>query len=189
MSDAPHDEVRDELAALAAAIARAEPASDEDREQLVQLGQRLTLLIQMLIGRGVLRPNDARILELFGQSSARPRVRLAMVRDKHAIAGPAIDCAAHLHLCHARCCTFRVTLSEAEVRDGGLRWDLEEPYLLARQGDGYCTHLRGDGGGCECYGDRPATCREYDCREDRRVWLDYEARIPAPMPDGVEPRF
>lgn len=189
MTEPPTDDAADEIASLAAAIARVEPASFEDREQLVQLRKRLELLVEMLIGRGVLRKNDARILGLFGASAARPRVRLAVVRDKHAIVGPEIDCAAHLHLCHARCCSFRVELDPVEVREGRLGWDLEEPYLLARGGDGYCTHLRGDGGGCDCYVDRPATCRTYDCREDRRVWIDYQARIPAPMPEGVDPRF
>ena len=183
------DDVRDEVAAIAEGVARIEPRTSDELEELRRVAMRLTLLVEMLIGRGVLRKNDGRILDLFGRSAARPRVRLAVVRDKHAITGPAIDCAAHLHLCHARCCSFQVELDPVEVRAGTLRWNLEEPYLLERVDDGYCAHLGRDGGGCECYGDRPATCREYDCREDRRVWLDYEARIPAPMPAGVRARY
>jgi hypothetical protein len=165
--------------------------ADDPADEIAKLTRRLDLLIEMLIGRGVLQKNDARILKLAGESAARPHVKLNVIRDKHAVVSPDIDCAAHLHLCQGRCCSFRVRLDANEVREGRLRWDLEEPYLLDRARDGYCTHLRpsGDGGGCECYEDRPATCREYDCREDRRVWLDYEKRIPAPMPEGVTPRF
>jgi hypothetical protein len=163
--------------------------ADDPDDEIAKLTRRLDLLVEMLIGRGVLQKNDSRILRLAGESAARPHVKLAVIRDKHAVVSPDIDCAAHLHLCHARCCTFRVRLDPVEVRDGRLRWDLEDPYLLERRRDGYCTHLREDGGGCECYDDRPATCREYDCREDKRVWLDYEQRIPAPMPEGVRARY
>jgi hypothetical protein len=30
-------------------------------------------------------------------------------------------------------------------------------------------------------------CRGYDCREDRRIWLDFEKRIPAPDLAAVVP--
>ena len=72
-----------------------------------------------------------------------------------------------------------------DVREGKLRWDLHEPYMLGRAEDGYCTHLQ-DGGMCECYGERPATCREYDCRADARVWLDWDKKIPAPLPPVIK---
>jgi hypothetical protein len=164
--------------------------ADDPADEIAKLTRRLDLLVEMLIGRGVLQKNDARILKLAGESAARPHVKLAVIRDKHAIVSPDIDCAAHLHLCQARCCSFRVRLDPDEVREGKLRWELEDPYNLARARDGYCAHLReGEGGGCEHYADRPATCREYDCSDDKRVWLDYEQRIPAPMPEGVRGRF
>ena len=163
---------------------------DDPGDEIARLTELVRVLIEMLIGRGVLQKNDPRILHLAGESAAKHRVRLAMVSGKHSIVGPDIDCAAHLPLCQARCCSFRVELDPVEVRGGQLRFSLEEPFLLDRAADGYCTHLReGEGGGCECYGDRPATCRVYDCRDDRRVWIDYEARIPAPMPEGVRGRF
>jgi len=183
------DDLPDQLAALGAAIARAEPRTLEEVETITQVAMRLSLLIEMLIGRGVLRQNDARILGLYGQSAARPRVRLSVIRDKHAVASPPIDCAAHFHLCRGRCCSFHVALDPVEVRQGRLRFDLDEPYLLERAADGYCSHMRAGDGGCEAYDDRPATCRDYDCRHDPRVWIDYPQRIPAPMPEGVVPRF
>ena len=44
-----------------------------------------------------------------------------------------------------------------------------------------------DAGACTAYDYRPSTCRTYDCREDRRVWIDFEARIPAPLPESIRP--
>jgi Fe-S-cluster containining protein len=43
------------------------------------------------------------------------------------------------------------------------------------------------GGACTIYEKRPASCRAYDCRADPRVWIDFEARIPAPMPETLTP--
>ncbi len=30
-------------------------------------------------------------------------------------------------------------------------------------------------------------CRHFDCRTDPRVWLDFEQKLPAPMPERVIP--
>jgi hypothetical protein len=30
-------------------------------------------------------------------------------------------------------------------------------------------------------------CRSYDCRTDKRIWIDFENRIPAPWPDDAQP--
>ena len=61
------------------------------------------------------------------------------------------------------------------------RSDLNRPYLLPKADHGLCEHLAGDGR-CGAYADRPAQCRAYDCIGDTRIWLDYDAMIPAPMP-------
>jgi hypothetical protein len=37
-----------------------------------------------------------------------------------------------------------------------------------------------DTGACTVYAQRPGACRAYDCRHDPRVWIDFDARIPAP---------
>jgi hypothetical protein len=172
------------LAAIAEELERTEPVSDAEAQSVRALEARVARIVLLLVGRGLLSERDARLLERVGQAS-RPRVALAVVADKHAVASPDIDCAARLPLCRARCCSFRVMLSPADVREGRLRWQLEEPYVLERGEDGYCSHLRDDGAGCACYADRPATCREYDCREDPRVWVDFARGIPAPMPEHV----
>jgi Fe-S-cluster containining protein len=43
--------------------------------------------------------------------------------------------------------------------------------------DGACTHREGHF--CSVYDNRPAVCRTYDCRRDKRIWSDYERRILA----------
>ena len=94
-----------------------------------------------------------------------------------------VDCASRVHLCHARCCSFVVELSRQDVEEGGLLWDIEQPYLLRREADGLCSHLDRKTQACGVYQNRPAGCRTYDCRTDQRVWIDFEKRIPAPMPE------
>jgi hypothetical protein len=110
---------------------------------------------------------------------AAGRLRLGAAVDKYGVAeGDGPPCAELLPLCGARCCTFEVALSSQDLDEGGLRWDYAAPYLLAKRGDGQCVHH--DGRGCAAYGQRPATCRSYDCRSDARVWLDYPGRVLAP---------
>jgi hypothetical protein len=31
---------------------------------------------------------------------------------------------------------------------------------------------------CTVHAHRPRVCRKYDCRDDKRIWLDYARRIP-----------
>lgn len=149
------------------------------------LAHRLEALIDLLVLKGVLTEDHrAWITALQGE---RNHVKLAPGGDKHAIVSPDVDCAALLPLCKGRCCAFNVTLSRDDVVEGKLRWDLRDPYALPKHaGTGYCENMRPDGG-CAAYHDRPATCRTYDCRRDPRVWLDYEQRLPAPMPAHLIP--
>jgi Fe-S-cluster containining protein len=186
MSD--RDALEDKLAGLRAQLASAPARTGEELDEIKAATAELARLVELLVARKIINARDAQLMEKVGESAVRPRVHLAMSRDKHTVPSPDIDCASLLHLCHARCCSFRANLSPQDIEENKLRWDLENPYQLARAGDGYCIHLQ-DGGGCEHYDDRPGTCREYDCREDRRVWLDWENKVPAPMPDGVKPRY
>jgi Fe-S-cluster containining protein len=90
---------------------------------------------------------------------------------------PDIPCAELLHLCRARCCTFRFALSQQDLDEGVVRWDAGDPYYIA-QSDGACVHLD-DERGCTIYPHRPRPCRVFDCREDRRIWRDFTQRVPA----------
>lgn len=102
--------------------------------------------------------------------------------DKYAMQGATaeIDCADRLSLCHAACCRLRFALSEEDVTGGTIQWTLSEPYLNRQGEDGYCVHNDPDTRGCGVYADRPAVCRGYDCREDPRIWLDFDNRVVNP---------
>jgi putative zinc- or iron-chelating protein len=88
--------------------------------------------------------------------------------------GAEIDCASRLHLCKAACCRLPFALSKEDVQEGIVKWDLGQPYLNARDGDGYCAHVDKCSGHCAVYAHRPIPCRGYDCRNDERIWLDFE---------------
>lgn len=103
--------------------------------------------------------------------------------------GADIDCNNRLPLCQAACCRLPLALSKEDVQEGIVRWDLAQPYMIAHDADGYCVHL--DRGACSCtiYDQRPIPCRGYDCRQDQRIWLDFEKRVVNPRigePDWLE---
>jgi Fe-S-cluster containining protein len=93
---------------------------------------------------------------------------------------PQINCAERLHLCHAACCTLRFPLARQDVEEGAVRWDFGRPYWNLVSASGYCTHCDTNGHRCTIYDQRPATCRVYDCREDKRIWQDFEQMIISP---------
>lgn len=108
-------------------------------------------------------------------------VELAAPLDKYALAVSGPPCAELVALCGARCCRLSFALSSQDLDEGVIRWDHGRPYLIRHGADGACHHLVPGGGGCDAYAHRPAPCRQYDCRRDPRVWLDYERRLPAPL--------
>lgn len=174
-------------------VARALRELDEARargaHELAELRARVGALVDLLVARGTLEAGHRKHLDRVGKHAAGPirSVRLHPYVDKHAVVSQPIDCAARLHLCKARCCTLTIELTAADIDEGILKWDLEQPYLLAKDADGQCRYLERATGGCTVYEHRPAMCRAYDCRHDRRVWLDFEARVPAPMPVRASP--
>ncbi len=101
--------------------------------------------------------------------------------DKYAFQSEvSIDCDNRLELCRASCCRLRFALSRQDIYEGIIRWELGKPYFIAHDEDGYCTHI--DRGTCHCTvrESRPIPCRGYDCRNDKRIWLDFERRIINP---------
>lgn len=103
------------------------------------------------------------------------------VEDKYSFQGEAhIDCENRVEFCHAACCRLRFALSKQDVHEGVIKWDLGKPYLIAQNKDGYCTHF--ERGTCRCTvrEQRPVPCRGYDCRNDKRIWADFENKIVNP---------
>jgi len=110
------------------------------------------------------------------------RVQLDTGDDKYTVTPADIPCAELLHLCHARCCSYSFSLSSADLDEGIIRWDYGQPYLIRqRASDGYCVHNDATTRHCTVHHARPRVCREYDCRDDKRVWIDFANRIPAPL--------
>jgi hypothetical protein len=178
----PDDHVNERIAH---ALRQLDQAQQRSQRELAEQRAQIDHLIELLIARQTLAEGHRRHLARVARHDAGPdrRVRLRTYVDKRAITpAPPIDCDARYPLCRARCCMLRIELTAADVEEGKLRWNLEEPYLLRKDADGQCSHIDRATGGCTVYEDRPATCREYDCRKDSRIWLDFERRIPAPTP-------
>jgi Fe-S-cluster containining protein len=90
-----------------------------------------------------------------------------------------IDCENRIHLCQGACCTFDFTLSQQDIDEGIVQWEFEDPYAIRHGDDGHCVHQDGATRRCGVYANRPAVCREYSCRNDPRVWADFEGYVPA----------
>ena len=91
-----------------------------------------------------------------------------------------IDCASRIELCRAACCRLPFALSKQDIREGIVHWDLGQPYLIAHDGNGTCGHLDPTTQVCTIWQHRPVPCRAFDCRQDERIWLDFENRIANP---------
>lgn len=96
-----------------------------------------------------------------------------------------IDCENRVHLCKAACCRMSFALSQQDVEEGVVKWDLGRPYLIAQDADGYCRHLDRKTSCCTIRDQRPLPCRGYDCRKDKRVWTDFEQMIINPDLDRL----
>ena len=108
-------------------------------------------------------------------------------REKYGFEGAmGIDCENRVHLCKAACCRLPFALSRQDVEEGVVRWNLGQPYLIDQRADGYCAHLDRACMGCTIYEQRPVPCRGYDCRNDRRIWLDFDEKIPNPAVERAD---
>ena len=166
--------VPSELVAELTALAQTLAARDDHAD----VAARLEWLIDTLILRGQLPESFRRLAAKVNGSGERSVVRLATFRDKYAVASPDIDCASRIPLCGARCCSYEVTLSAQDVAERSVPFDVMRPYAMPRD-NGRCVCMNEDGA-CTIYERRPGACRAYDCRNDPRVWIDFEGRIPAP---------
>jgi Fe-S-cluster containining protein len=92
----------------------------------------------------------------------------------------AIDCEARIPLCKASCCKLSFYLSRQDLEEGVVRWEFGRPYHIAHNAEGYCVHCDDATKKCSVRANRPLTCRTYDCRQDKRIWADFENRIPNP---------
>jgi len=146
-------------------------------------------LIELLNERGIISIEDLDARKLIVQERLTQRYRErgdgVMVQDpesdKYSFQGTAeIDCASKLDYCRAACCRLPFALSRQDIRERIVQWDLGRPYLIAQGPDNCCVHLDGETKCCTIREQRPTPCRGYDCRQDARIWIDFERNIPNP---------
>ena len=173
---------------MAEALRRAEERASDAERALADLRARFDKLVDVLVASGALAEGHRTLFAKVGELAVRdvkPRVKLRMFVDKYAMRSVDIDCAARVHLCRARCCSFSFELTEQDIEEGRIAWEVTQPFKIRHEVDDYCTHLDRRTGGCSVHAWRPAACRGFDCRNDPRIWIDFENRVPAPMPPNA----
>ena len=156
---------------------------------LHQASATLDAVVETLIAEGVLDPER---LDERRRSAGERRERqffergMAVALQEFDVSkydfdgGAEIDCDRRIELCGAACCRLPFALAREDIEEGVLRWDLGRPYMIAQGDDGCCVHMDRTTHRCGVYEQRPIPCRGYDCREDGRIWLDFERRIVNP---------
>lgn len=156
------------------------------REVLANFEAATTLeaLVEVLVAKGVVAPAE------LAAARAAASEKLATLRAMtwtgpnlatfdEAAEPRLVDCETRRPHCATSCCTFyRVMLTDDEVRDGRLLWELSAPYELPRAADGRCLNLDAATGSCTVWAHRPEVCRRYTCADDGEIWSDFEAMVP-----------
>jgi Fe-S-cluster containining protein len=142
-------------------------------------------LAELLVDKGVVEQGELEtMMTQVGQqleALPTPKVKLARSEDKYSFEGAVIiDCSSRVYLCKAKCCTFAFYLTEQDLDEGVVRWDYGRPYWIQTGSNGYCVHCERETLRCKIHRNRPYVCRAYDCRKDKRIWLDFERMIPNP---------
>ena len=180
------DEARDEIAA---GFRYTHFRADANTGKLLEVASFLYAAIDLLSEKGLL---DIAVLDEHKKEVAtRLKDKFTergmgvcyqkLEQDKYSFEGAAkIDCEKRIHLCKAACCRLPFALSKQDVEEGIVSWDFSRPYLIAHKPNGYCQHLDQEKKCCSVYAHRPVPCRGYDCRKDKRIWLDFENRVINP---------
>jgi Fe-S-cluster containining protein len=147
----------------------------------------LQALAELLVAKGILRLHELEerkkeVAGYFEQRDQGPKVHLVTTEDKYAPQMPVpVDCENRIHLCKASCCKLWFALSVQDLEERIVRWNYAQPYAIAQGKSGYCVHQEGTGAHCcGVYENRPLICRTYTCRDDKRIWLDFEGRVVNP---------
>lgn len=162
--------------------------------KLLESASFLYALVELLTEKGLvgleeLEDKKREVAERLLESFLDKGMGVAMQedeRDKYTFEETVeIDCENRVHLCKAACCRMSFALSQQDVEEGVVKWDLGRPYLIAQDADGYCRHLDRKTSCCTIRDQRPLPCRGYDCRKDKRVWTDFEQMIINPDLDRL----
>lgn len=154
-----------------------------------QLSASVYALTELLIAKGTiglqeLEERKASINQKMMAQMQEKWIGARMMSDEtdkyDARAAVEIDCEVRIPLCKASCCKLSFYLSRQDLEEGKIRWEFGRPYHIAHNAKGYCVHCDDTTRKCSVRENRPLTCRTYDCRKDKRIWEDFENRIPNP---------
>jgi Fe-S-cluster containining protein len=162
---------------------------DASITKIYQTSVHLYALIDLLLDKGIIRRDEfekhIKLVEKGlkdGYKEAGIGIllhELAYV-DKYTLKAMVdIDCENRKHICRTACCSFTFSLSVQDIYEG-VRWNLGNPFMSAKGANGYCVHWQPDVMKCSIYERRPLSCRKYDCRNDSRIWLDFDKMVINP---------
>ena len=186
-NDAPHDDQLRQK--VAAGLVYAHSRLNATTSRTLEAASFLYALVELLEERGLISVDelDARqqgVAERLSKQVEDSGMGVMLQdpeEDKYTFAsGVEIDCENRIDLCRAACCKLNFALSRQDIREGVVRWDLGRPYMIEQGDDGYCNHLDRGTKRCSIHASRPVPCRAFDCRNDKRIWVDFERRIPNP---------
>jgi Fe-S-cluster containining protein len=154
-----------------------------EHANVAKLAQTVFGLVELLVEKGLLDGEEVRAAiaraQLGDAFEGQARIAgQAELHDKRAQENHEVDCEARMGLCRGACCSFEVPLSPQDLEERVVRFDPGRPYYIRHDGDGRCTHQVRATGFCGIYADRPRPCRAYSCASDKRIWIDFAARIP-----------
>ncbi|MCP4599003.1 MAG: YkgJ family cysteine cluster protein [Proteobacteria bacterium] len=147
----------------------------------------LDSIVEILIAKGIVsyhelektkkRAYKARRAEIEEQ----PKIYLSNAPDNHNEGERvAVDCESRYAQCKGSCCKLWFSLSRQDLDEGVVKWKYSQPYAIAQNEEGYCVHQDEKDHKCTVYEHRPYICRTYSCRDDKRIWLDFDKRIINP---------
>jgi hypothetical protein len=159
------------------------------KTDLFEAQSKLYALVEELVAQGKIdlmsyeeRRGRIREREL-GRQVTMAFVQVGEDPDKYTASPlPDIDCASLIPICQARCCNMTFPLTPQDLDEGVLEWDYRNPYQIRHNAAGACVHKSEADHRCTVYDKRPAVCRTYDCRKDKRIWKDWENKIPNDTP-------
>ena len=163
---------------------------DTNALKVYEASAALYSLIELLVAKGIIGAGELeqykdevkkRLNDSFKEAGIGVRVRRSETDKASPEEEIKVDCEKRKHICHAACCALAYPLSLQDINQG-IRWSLGKPFMNARGTDGYCVHLDRDTFRCTIYEQRPAVCRQYNCHNDSRVWLDFDKMIINPDP-------
>jgi hypothetical protein len=173
-------------ASLAGGLRFSNSLGASNQRALLEQKALIYAVIELLVGKGTLHLHEVEarqqeLLSALQQAGPAPKLYLVDAPDKYTAGDTSvIDCEKRYPLCHGACCKFWFSLSVQDLDERVVKWNYAQPYSIAQGGDGRCVHQDRGTFQCTIYDHRPHICRTYDCRQDKRIWLDFDNYVPNP---------